>query len=293
MKLGVACVYFYGEDGGWILDLQTTYIASTLRGYDYTIYAGANRLHPQLRNKLAMTPGVQIIPLPDFDGKGGPEHAFYLDHLLWKAASDGCTHIAALDCDSFPLVPDWPQILLHKMGAQIRMAAVLRAENRDTHLPHPCGYFMRRVFLLDHRPKLLPSDDEQLAERFQTFLRNTRQRIDTGIGYAYALWNAGEDWLPLLRSNKRNRHFLMAGIYGGIFFHLGASSRTPAFHIDYVTKPALRLSVWLRDLPLLWRLAARLEGRYLAANGRIYEGIANSLRSDPESFLSYLSAGQT
>ncbi len=288
MKLGIACVYFYGPDGGWILDLQLQYISRTLSGCDYTVYAGANRLQSALREKLRVHPHVKVAELPSFDGSGGREHGFYLDLLLRQAVKDGCTHVAALDSDSFPVLPDWPQHLLEHMGSAMRIAAVLRCENGDTHLPHPCGYFMHRSFLLDRDPQLYPSETDLASADFQKFLSTTGQRVDTGIGYAYALWKSGEPWLPLPRSNRLNPHFLMAGIYGGVFFHLGASARRPSFHLDYTTRPSLRLAARLRQMPLLWRAGDLLEDRYLAENERTFRGIATALRSDPDRFLTAL-----
>lgn len=288
MKLGVCCVYLYGPDSGWLLDLQLRYIASTLGGYDYTVYAAANRVLPELRRTLEAAPHVRIVPLPRYEGRGSREHAVYLDLLLRQATDDGCTHLAALDSDSFPVLPDWPQVLLRRMD-RMRLAAVLRAENLDTHLPHPCGLFMHRSFLLEHTPRMLPPKSEILSDAsFQEFLRETGQRTDTGIGYGYALWKSKEPWLPLMRSNRRNPHFLMAGIYGDVFFHLGATSRRPWFYFDYRTKASLRAKPALSRVPLLWRLGQWLEERYVTSNRRALAGIVGPLRADPDRFLSSL-----
>lgn len=288
MKLGICCVYFYGRDSGWLLDLQLRYIASTLAGYDYTIYAAANRLQPELRRKLEATPNVRIASLPRYEGDGSAEHAFYLDLLLSQATADGCTHLATVDADSFPLLPDWPNVLLGKMH-RVRLAAVLRSENLDTALPHPSGLFMERSFLLEHVPRMFPPKREILANAsFREFLQETHQRADTGIGYGYALWKAKEPWLPLMRSNRRNEHFLMAGIYGDVFFHLGASARRPWFHFDYKTRISLRIPQVVRNIPVLWRLGDWVEERYIGSNRRALMAIADSLRSDPDRFLSSL-----
>ena len=288
MKLGICCVYFYGPDSGWLLDLQLRYITSTLGGYDYTVYAAANRLQPELRVVLESTPHVKIVPLPRFDGEGSHEHAFYLDLLLHHAADDGCTHLTAVDSDSFPVLPDWPEVLLRRMG-RARLAAVLRAESRDTWLPHPCGLFMERSFLLEHAPRMYPVKSERLANAsFQEFLTETGQRIDTGIGYGYRLWKSKEPWLPLTRSNRHDPHFLMAGIYGGIFFHLGGSSRRPWFYLDSQTRLSLRIGAAVSKIPIVWRLGPWLEERYVESNRRIFAKIQGSLRSDPDRFLSSL-----
>jgi hypothetical protein len=288
MKLGICCVYFYGPDSEWLLELQLRYIASTLSGHGYTVYAAANRLRPESRRTLEDTPHVTIVTLPQFEGEGSPEHAFYLDLLLRQAADDGCTHLATLDADSFPVLPDWPTVLLQRMG-RIRLAAVLRSENLDTYLPHPCGLFMDRSFFLDHTPRMLPPKSEILSDAsFQKFLKETGQRIDTGIGYGYALWKSKEPWLLLTRSNRRNPHYLMAGIYGDIFFHLGASSRRPWFYFDYRTRVSLRAGPPLNAIPVIWRLGPWLEERYIESNRRTFERLVKPLRSDPDRFLQSL-----
>lgn len=288
MKLGICCVYFYGDDGEWLLPLQLRFIAATLSRYAYTIYAAANRLAPDLRRVLSATPNVKLVELPYTEERANSEHAIYLDNLLQFAYADGCSHLVALDSDSFPIADDWPTLLLTKMNGQLRFSAVLRAENGDTDLPHPCGYFMLREFYADHRPSLLPAPALSRSPRFQEFLRHSKQRSDTGIGYGYALWDSKEQWLPLLRSNRTNPHFLMAGIYGKIFFHLGSSSRRPAFHMDYETRLSLRLAERLRRAPLAWRLSESITENYLTKNQKIFNQITARLKDDPQRFFAEL-----
>ncbi len=291
MKLGVCCVYFYGPDSGWLLDLQLRYIAKTLKGYSYVVYAAANQLQADLRERLEREPGVEIVALPHCEKRDSGEHAFYLDLLLRHAAAQGCTHLAAVDADSFPVLEDWPRVLLERMGGR-RIAAVHRTENLDTFLPHPCGLFMQRSFLLDQDPKLLPPK-AQIAD----FLNDTGQRYDTGIGYGYALWKSGEPWLSLERSNARDHHFIMAGIYGDVFFHLGASSRSPWFYRDYREKPWLKMCAWLkggkRPNSFLRRAGERLEAPYIWSNRRKHASICAALRAAPERFVAALRTGNS
>lgn len=284
MKLGICCVYLFDTDSEWLLDLQLQYVRETLSGYDHAIYGAANRLRPELRNRLAREPAVKLVPLPAINTKGSPEHAYYLDLLLRHAAADGCTHLATIDADSFPVLPNWPGVLLERMTGK-RLAAVHRTENLDTFLPHPCGLFMERSFLTDHDPKFLPPK-EAMAE----FRAATGQRFDTGIGYGYALWKSGEPWLPLLRSNRRNHHFLMAGIYGDTFFHLGASSREPWFYYDQATRLSLKVGPAVNKVPILWRMGPWLEKRYIAANRRRLRRISRTLRAEPAHFLASLNS---
>lgn len=289
MKLGICCVYFYGPGSDWLLDLQLHYIAKTLAGYDYTIYAVANRLQPELRARLESAPNLKIVSLPTYDGTGSPEHAHYIDLLLRHAAENGCTHLATLDSDSFPVLDDWPKLLLRRMDG-LRIAAVLRAENFDSFLPHPCGLFMDTAFLIDRSPHMLPSREEISGSRsFREFLEIHHQRPDTGIGYGYALWKASESWLPLTRTNRHEPHFLMAGIYGDIFFHLGASSRTLRFYADTRTRVSRRIGARLAGVPLLWRLSKWIDANYIAGNRRTFMRIVNELRANPDAFLRRLS----
>lgn len=285
MRLGICCVYFYGPDSEWLLDLQSRYIRETLEGYDYTVYASANRLQPALRARLEREEHVEIVPLPAFEGAGAAEHAFYMDLLLHHCLEAGCTHILTLDCDSFPVLPDWPRILIQQMRG-MRVAAVLRSENRDTHLPHPCGCFMERSFLTDLKPRMRPKEYEM-----SDFLKETGQRSDTGIGFGYSLWKAKESWLKLERTNRVNPRSLMAGIYGGIFFHLGASSRRLTYWIDYQRLPSLRLGALLKSLPLGTRVGKFLDNRYEASNRKAFDRIVGALKLDQRSYMAHLATG--
>lgn len=285
MRLGICCVYFYGPDSEWLLDLHLQYLRYTLRGYDYTVYASANRLQPELRERLAREDRLEIVPLPIYDGAGAAEHAFYMDLLLQHALKAGCTHMATLDSDSFPILPGWPDSLVHQMRG-LRVAAVSRSENRDTHLPHPCGCFMERSFLIDLKPRMRPKEHEM-----SDFLKATGQRSDTGIGFGYSLWKAKEPWLKLERTNCANPRSLMAGIYGGMFFHLGASSRRLTYWIDYQRLPSLRLGALLKKLPLGERVATFLENRYEASNRRAFDRIVSALKLDQRSYMDHLATG--
>jgi hypothetical protein len=288
MKIGIACVYLYSQSNAWVMRLQLRKIAETLEGHDYTIFAGANRLDAELRNELAAARNVVIADLPHYPGEGNREHGFYLDLLLSEAAAAGCTHLVALDADSFPVMPGWPRYLLGRLVSGMRFAAVLRAENMDTWLPHPCGYFMAADFLREHQPVLLPDAAVLESADFNSFLQATRQRVDTGIGYGYALWKSGEPWLRLTRSNVRDYHFLMAGIYGRVFFHVGASSREPAFYRDYRRWPTLRLAAKLHRSMATRPAAEWLEKRYRRINVKIFDSVANRLRADADAFLKEL-----
>ena len=178
--------------------------------------------------------------------------------------------------------------LLERMQSRLRFAAVIRTENGDTVLPHPCGYFMTRDFYSDHQPSLFVTQPASQTENYRKFVDTTQQRTDTGIGYGYVLWSSREEWLQLHRSNRHDLHFLMAGIYGEIFFHLGSSSRRPGFHMDYQRRLSLKIAGRLHQLPFLWRLSEIINERYLAGNQQTYLQITNRLKRDPYQFISEL-----
>lgn len=288
MKLGIACVYFFRDEDTWIMDLQLDFIEKTTTSIDFTVYAAANRLQPELKEKLAARRFVKIVDLPHFDGDGGPEHGFYMGELLKHAAADGCTHLCTLDSDSFPIAADWPEQLLAAMQPSHRLAAVFRAENQDSDLPHPCGIFMETGLFTQLNFDFFPDAGLRNSSEFKHYIRQTGQRTDTGTGLGFALWQANEPWLKLYRSNKTDLHYLMAGIYGDVFFHLGASSRNPAFHLDYASRLGLRFSLWVKDVPVIWRLGRWFDDRYIAENRRLANKIRASLAQNPVEFIQQL-----
>jgi hypothetical protein len=127
-----------------------------------------------------------------------------------------------------------------------------------------------------------------MAERSAPSTEATRQRVDTGIGYGYALWKSGEPWLRLTRSNARDYHFLLAGIYGHVFFHLGAAAREPTFYRDYRRCPTLRVAARLYRFAATRPAAAWLEKRYRRINGKILDDVAHRLATDADGFLNEL-----
>lgn len=288
IKLGIACVYFFRDEDAWLLDMQLDFIEKTTGGIDYTVYAAANRLQDHLKTRLEARSFVKIVDLPPFEGYGGPEHGYFLTQLAKHAKVEGCTHVCTLDCDSFPAAPGWASKLLDQMDAKYKVASVFRAENNDSDLPHPCGTFFECTLLDQIDFDFWPGDALRDSQDFKTYIAETNQRIDTGTGLGFALWKAKIPWLKLLRSNKTNLHFMMAGLYEDVFFHLGASSRSPAFHLDYMTRPYLKLSLKLRSIPLLWRIGYWIEKRYLAENQSLANQIREHLQRDPDGFISSL-----
>ena len=288
MKIGIACVYYYMGDQEWLLRLQLQQIARCTTGALFKVYAAANRLPPNLRAVLSAESFVRIVELPQFLGEGNEEHAHYLDRLLETAYDDGCTHLCSLDADSFPILPGWPDYLqsaMRRCGAAF--AAVHRTENLDRYLPHPSGYFMTREFYGRARPLLLPGGAKRIVNGMEAFLAATAQRPDTGIGYGWYLWEHNVPWLRLERSNRMNLHYLIAGVYGNTFFHMGAVSRAPLFSRDARTTILWHIRKW-KQLPVLWRLYSAVLSVRVRRIRKIVDVVKARLIADPSGFFAEL-----
>jgi hypothetical protein len=295
VKVGICVVYLVDKRFEWVLDVHTDAITSNTRDVDYTIYAAANRLEATARARLESVPNLKIVELPMLTEKGSKEHGRYLDMLIRHAVQDGCSHVCSLDVDSWPIRPNWASELIEKLDSSgAELAAVLRAELGDSWLPHPCGLFATRAFIERYDPAMWPPD--QAEPGFSEFISATGQRLDTGIGFGYFLWKHGLPWLKLTRSNARDDHYLMAGIYQDTFFHLGATSRLKIFHKEFSATWARRVVRPLARAPVVWKHCYRIEMALLKTfppgihreNCRTFDAIVARLAQDPEGYYSYL-----
>ena len=119
-----------------------------------------------------------------------------------------------LDSDCFPIREGWMELLdtaMARFGK--KFAAPARTENLHV-FPHPCA-----VYTSD--PALL-----------QFSIVESRNLL--GGAFTENQCSApAEAWLPLLRTNQRQRHPLLAAIYYDCFYHHGCGSR--AFRLRPVT----------------------------------------------------------
>ncbi|MBM3675061.1 MAG: hypothetical protein FJW88_08915 [Actinobacteria bacterium] len=299
-SVAILVVYFLRKDTDQqLVQLQLDRIARHT-SVPYTLYAAANRATATTRGLLAATPNVALCDVPETELRGNREHAHYLDALVQQALDDGASHLVTLDVDSFPVRDDWIQSLTTAAPPASGLAGILRAENGDVALPHPSCTFARRSFFEQYGPSFSPDSDT--TPEFRRFLRTTGQAGDTGIRLGYTLWANDLPWGQLLRSNRHDLHYLMAGIYGDLVFHLGAAARAILFRRDLEHSLAHRLSAPLERYPprspsvirtkkwLLGRIRNGAEQRLISQNGEIAAVICNWLLADPEGFIAYLRA---
>jgi hypothetical protein len=306
MKLGIVVVYLLKKNAGPLLQLHLDRIARHT-SVPYTIYGAPLRLKPRFRQVLEEDPHVRLVDVPVIDEpRVSREHAYYLDALVRAAMDDGVTHVCVLHVDSFPVRDGWAEDLASHVSDSCIGAAVFRAENGDRVLPMPAGFLFSRQFQEQVQPRFFASREVAKSAEYRQFMQEFDAEVDSGIGYAYEIYRRGLNWHRLLRSNRHNDHYLMAGVYGDTFFHLGAAARKPRFRGDYdgpEAPPALQWWQWLDDsrdsLPesvcdaLQSKLPPRetVVGDIKARNDAAFAGIFERLLADPDRYIDLLRTG--
>lgn len=310
--LAIVVVYMVKPENEWLLDLHLAQIARCTET-PYTIYGAPNGLAVELHARLAARPEIKLLDIPPIEGSGTAQHSYYLDRLVAAAVADGAEHVAVFHVDSFPIQPGWDRRLMAELSDDCPLAAVQQAETKDFK-PHASGMLFRSNFYGRYRPSFLLDQVLRSEPAYQAYQEQQPHFPDTGTGYGYALFCHGLTWRPLLRSNKRNAHFVFGGIYGDLIFHLGAAARTPGVTPTSEQTAAQqrfrarqRLRHWLRWLPAPLRRVAGHTYRRLfdrastdatarrqqmkAANYAAQMEVRAALMQDIEGFLSYLRTG--
>ena len=305
MKLGIVVVYLVAPEDGDLLDLHLDQI-ERLTDVPYRIYGSVNRLEPRFVDRLRGRPEVAIVDCPSTPLRGYEEHAYYLEELIRFAIGDGATHVVMFNVDSFPVRRGWASEMISHLSGTCVVSAVMRVEN-DDHKPHPSGLLFSREFWLEHRPTLLLTEEERASPAFARYREEVDVVVDTGIGYGFKLWSEKLDWRPLVRSNKREDHYIIGSIYGDLLFHLGGAARGAKVHIrerrridahrdrNALSRASYRLRRFgARFVPQSIRLALRpllqpSAAREAEKESRIaYERARARLLEDPDSFFAYL-----
>lgn len=296
-RLAILVVYVVrDEDDLPLLDLHLARIARHTT-VPYTILGVAHRATDTARARLEADPNVRLCPVPETDLRGSREHAHYLDALVPIALATDATHLVTLDVDSFPVADGWVDTLIAAAAAS-GLAAILREENGDRVLPHPSGLLASRAFCQEEPVSFSPDWDG--TREFREFLRTTGQAGDTGIRIAHRLWTEGQPWGRLRRSNARDLHPVIAGIYDDVLFHLGATSRGVLFRADLRQSTVHRLTMPLERVPvrgprtrhakqtLLRWCRGRTERRMMRRNRTVYQVVRDWLVEDDDDLLAYL-----
>lgn len=182
-------------------------------------------------------------------------HGRALDLLLREVPAE-TEYVITLDTDAFPIRDGWLENLTGRLERGVSLAGVWRDEMAPRIPPyiHPSCLAARRQTLLD------------LEVNFAR--KPGVHRVDVGQSITNAVVSSGGRLSRLRRSNARNMHFLMAGIYGDIVYHHGAGSRHAAFWTSFDKRADDAVRIALRDAAF-----EDLDGLidFLTGNGRLEE----------------------
>lgn len=151
-------------------------------------------------------PGIELIHV----------HADPLQRLYEMARSDGCEYVITLDSDAHPLNSAWLPNLIGGLERGAALAGVYRDE-----LSHAIEPYIHASCLATS-----VSFVEEHGLRYDYIAPNEPGIFhDTLSSFTAAARDSGSALHPLHRSNERNFHRLMGGIYGDLIYHHGAGSR--------------------------------------------------------------------
>ena len=162
-----------------------------------------------------------------------------------------------LDGDAFP-VADVETLIADHLKLR-KVIAVQRLENNGDTQPHPCFCVTTPGFW-----KELKGDWNE-GHRWKN--KSGNDVTDVGGNLLKQLADRRVDWMPLLRSNKRDLHPVFFGVYADMIYHHGAGFRSEVSRSD---DARVRLSLreklisrispgygWKRRTEMLSQLAAR------------------------------------
>jgi hypothetical protein len=120
-----------------------------------------------------------------------------------------------LDGDAFPIAP--LDAFLEQTLARTPLVAVRRDENLDDEQPHPSFCVTTVGFWTDLRGDWNPGYTWKNAAG--------KDVTDAGGNLLGLLRERGDEWQPLLRTNRANLRPLWFGVYGDLAYHHGAGFR--------------------------------------------------------------------
>jgi hypothetical protein len=209
-------------------------------GSEYDVFVWDNSQMPALR-AVIRSHGARLYPSEEQiaaagGGKGSLANSLVLIHAaslqkLLDQVGDEFEYVVTLDTDAFPIQEGWIEQLKRNLEAT-SLTGVWRDE-----MTLRLGPFVHPSCLAIRRARLLQLDQPFSFAGVQ----------DVGQRITYEVLEAGERIMPLARSNARNPHFLIGGIYGDLIYHQAAGSRRPIFRLTEGEDRDARIYEALRD----------------------------------------------
>ncbi len=197
---------------------------------DYEVLVWDNSFLPEHLEIMRSDTKVSVFSNPE--GKD-VRHGRALDRLLGKVP-EGVDHVVTLDTDSFPIRDGWLDNIIGRLEGGASLAGVWRDEMAPRIDPYV-------------HPSCLAARVETLRELGVAFARKQGHRVDVGQQITNALLERGDRISRLRRSNARNMHFLMGGVYGDLVYHHGAGSRQASFWTSFNLEADAAVRIALRD----------------------------------------------
>jgi hypothetical protein len=189
---------------------------------DYHIYLWNNYPDDRaLEEWFAAQPSLTLLSAASYEILNHP-HRTPLQRLYHLARDAGAHYIVTMDNDAHPLRAGWLTPLLAALDDGAALAGVWRDEMAATFSPyvHPSCLCTTVGFVEEHHL------------RFDFDTVHVRKGTDTLTSFTRVAEAEGAPIYRLARSNRRNFHYLMGGIYGDSIYHHGAAGRDPIFHRD-------------------------------------------------------------
>ena len=198
----------------------------------YDVLVWDNSFLPEHLEILGASPRVSVFS--EREREKDVRHGRALDRLLREVPS-ATEYVITLDTDSFPIRHGWLENLIGRLEGGAWIAGIWRDEMAPRIQPYV-------------HPSCLAARRETLVGLKVEFARQTNvHRVDVGQNITNAVISAGGSISRLRRSNARNMHFLMAGIYGDLLYHHGAGSRHAFFWTSFDTKADEAVRIAMRD----------------------------------------------
>jgi hypothetical protein len=206
-------------------DLQLHFLRKSLGdSFDHAVYL--NRVAPDMFTHSEII-GAMSTDL-DFDW-------FELDVAITEVIkyferNPDYDYYLILDSDAFPFRPSWLDDIVALMKpvqqyglVQRRIAAPVRTENLDS-FPHGCVLFIDG----DYLRSTTRGEIRLITNKATNFLGLETEDMMLD-GSLLSDESANQLWMPLMRTNTWNPHPIISAIYGHMFYHHGAGSRSPIF----------------------------------------------------------------
>jgi hypothetical protein len=129
-----------------------------------------------------------------------------------------------LDGDAFPVADLGGP--LEQMLAEHPLAAIRRTENYGDPFPHPS--------FCATTPRFWQETGASWVGGHQVVNSRGESFTDTGANLHLLLEQQGIDWLPLSRTNARNLHPILFGVYDDLIYHHGAGFRRTLTRTDQI-----------------------------------------------------------